>query len=221
MRTDEGFAHYKTVSICDTQPVMAEGVKALLGNTSDLRFLESCDSLGQATALLHCAAPDVLLLDKAVGAQFLRDWLTAWERPGTEKKRTAIVVWGTTVTDLDASRFLQSGVQGVIRKTARPSELISCIRAAAAGQIWVEPETSDRPRRPEGDTFSALTLRERQVLSLVERGFTNKEIGSDLGICTGTVKIHLKHIFGKTGLYGRHELTLTRIRDRAVASLPS
>jgi DNA-binding NarL/FixJ family response regulator len=221
MRTDEGSTSYKTVSICDTQPVMAEGVKALLGHTADLRFLESCDSLDQATAIMRCAAPDVLLLDKAVGARFLLDWLTVWNRPRMERRRTAVVVWGTAVTALDASRFLESGAHGVIRKTARPAELISCIRAVAAGQIWVEPGTSGRTGPSESDAFAELTLRELQVLHLVERGFTNKEIASDLGICAGTVKIHMKHIFGKTGLNGRHELTLTRLRDRTVASLPS
>jgi DNA-binding NarL/FixJ family response regulator len=61
-------------------------------------------------------------------------------------------------------------------------------------------------------------------MELVERGFRNKEIGEALGICTGTVKIHLKHIFEKTGIRGRYGLALSGLRNRndsKVATLAS
>jgi len=67
----------KTVAICDTQPVMAEGVRTLLDGSRDVRFLSSCDSLRQASDLLRAnPPPDVLVLDKAFGIQAILDWLS-------------------------------------------------------------------------------------------------------------------------------------------------
>ena len=66
---------------------------------------------------------------------------------------------------------------------------------------------------------SELTPREQQVLELVEQGFKNKDIATELGIRPGTVKIHLKHIFEKTGVRGRYGLALNGLKDRGVLSL--
>ena len=59
-----------------------------------------------------------------------------------------------------------------------------------------------------------LTSREQQVMGLVEQGFSNKQIALDLGISPGTVKIHVRHIFEKTGVHGRDALALSRFHDR-------
>jgi DNA-binding NarL/FixJ family response regulator len=68
---------------------------------------------------------------------------------------------------------------------------------------------------------SELTSREQQVLELVEQGYKNKEIAVDLGIRPGTVKIHLKHIFEKTGVRGRYGLALNGLKDRGLVSIPA
>jgi DNA-binding NarL/FixJ family response regulator len=70
------------------------------------------------------------------------------------------------------------------------------------------PDQSARTGRP------ALTARELQVVDLVERGMKNKEIASALGIRTGTVKIHVKHIFEKTGIRGRYGLALSGLKEK-------
>jgi DNA-binding NarL/FixJ family response regulator len=64
-----------------------------------------------------------------------------------------------------------------------------------------------------------LTPREQQVLELVEQGLRNKEIARELGIRPGTVKIHLKHIFEKTGVRGRYGLALSGLRDKAAPQM--
>jgi DNA-binding NarL/FixJ family response regulator len=75
--------------------------------------------------------------------------------------------------------------------------------------------------RPERYPRSELTAREHQVLELVEQGFKNKEIAIELGIRPGTVKIHLKHIFEKTGVRGRYGLAISGLKDKGVVSLAS
>jgi DNA-binding NarL/FixJ family response regulator len=67
---------------------------------------------------------------------------------------------------------------------------------------------------------TALTSRELQVMELVERGMKNKDIGSALGIRTGTVKIHLRHIFEKTGIRGRYGLALSGLQAKGLLALP-
>ena len=66
---------------------------------------------------------------------------------------------------------------------------------------------------------SPLTSRELQVMELVERGMKNKDIGFALGIRTGTVKIHLKHIFEKTGIRGRYGLALSGLKEKGLLSM--
>jgi DNA-binding NarL/FixJ family response regulator len=75
--------------------------------------------------------------------------------------------------------------------------------------------------RPERYPRSELTAREQQVLELVEQGFKNKEIAQELGIRPGTVKIHLKHIFEKTGVRGRYGLALNGLKEKGMVSNPA
>src|SRR6478735_8514312 len=95
----------KSVSICDTQPVTAEGVRNLLSGAADLRFLETVDSLKQAADLVRRSDPDVLILDKAFGIQAVLDWLgelrAASGVPGPipAPPKTSFVIWGVSVTE--------------------------------------------------------------------------------------------------------------------------
>ena len=75
--------------------------------------------------------------------------------------------------------------------------------------------------RQERYPRSELTPREQQVLEMVEQGFKNKEIGLELGIRPGTVKIHLKHIFEKTGVRGRYGLAISGLKERGLISMVS
>lgn len=81
-------------------------------------------------------------------------------------------------------------------------------------------ETGTRePARLERTMRSSLTARERQVLELVEQGMRNKEIADVLRIRPGTVKIHMKHIFEKTGVRGRYGLALNGLRQKGLLAL--
>jgi len=121
--------------------------------------------------------------------------------------------------EAEALRFLQSGARGIIRKTADLNSIISCLRTVATGRSWMEDSVFRDSIRAERYPRSELTAREQQVLELVEQGFKNKEIALELGIRPGTVKIHLKHIFEKTGVHGRHGLALNGLRQKGVISL--
>ncbi|SRR5258706_375450 len=204
----------KTVSICDTQPVTAEGVRTLLNGCPDLRFSQSIDSLNQALELERQSPPDVLMIDKAFGIQTILDWLAASAADPQSGSRTAVVVWGVSMSEAEALRFLQAGARGILRKTAGVTAVTACLRAVAAGRSWMEECMFREAGRTDRYPPSELTAREQQVLELVEQGCKNKEIAQELGIRPGTVKIHLKHIFEKTGVRGRYGLALNGWRDR-------
>ena len=209
-----------TVCVCDTQPVTAEGIRTLLAGSPDLVFSHGLDSLGQAAELLQKAPPSVLLMDKAFGMQIILEWLSELRNAaaGDLTARTAIVIWGASVTEAEALRLLQSGARGILRKTAGIPSVLACLRTVAAGRTWMEDSVFRDSGRLERYPRSELTAREQQVLGLVEQGCRNKEIAYELGIRPGTVKIHLKHIFEKTGVRGRYGLALNVLRERGVAT---
>lgn len=206
----------KNVAMCDTQPVTAEGMRLILKECADMRYLGAVDSLANGLELIRQSAPDVLILDKAFGIQGILDWLGAAKavRPETE-----IVVWGVSITEAEALRFLQSGARGILRKSASTSVILACLRSVASGRSWMEDSVFRDTSRPDRYPRGELTPREQQVLELVEQGFKNKEIASELGIRPGTVKIHLKHIFEKTGVRGRYGLALNGLKERGVVPL--
>ena len=70
-------AEIKTVSVCDTQPVTAEGIRTLLNDMSGLRFDQGTDSLARARDILRDSTPSVLMLDKAFGIQIVLEWLAS------------------------------------------------------------------------------------------------------------------------------------------------
>jgi DNA-binding NarL/FixJ family response regulator len=207
----------RTVAVCDTQPVTMEGVKTILGDSPDLKFLGGSESLERAAELIP---PDVLLLDKAFGIQAILDWLLPpADQPEIPhgSRQTEVIIWGVSVSEAEALRFLQAGARGILRKTASLTSILACIRTVASGRSWMEDCVFRDSARLDRYPRSELTVRERQVLELVEQGCKNKEIAQELGIRPGTVKIHLKHIFEKTGIRGRYGLALNGWRERVPA----
>ena len=211
----------KSIAICDTQPVTTEGVRNLLRGITDLKFLTAPESLAQATEVVRKQFPDVLILDKGFGIQAVLDWLGEIQSGNGTPSKTGIVVWGVSVTEAEALRFLQAGARGILRKSAGVQAVVACLRTVAAGRSWMEDCVFRDSTRSDRYPRSELTAREQQVLELVEQGFKNKEIATELGIRPGTVKIHLKHIFEKTGVRGRYGLALNGLRDRGLISVPA
>ncbi len=212
-----------SVWVCDPQPATTEGIRTLLASTPDLNFMEGTQSLTRAIEIAREQGPGILIVDKAFGMQGILDWMTLPPEGETlsEARRMSVIVWGVSVTEAEALRFLQAGARGILRKTASLTTILGCLRTVAAGRSWMEDCVFRDPARIDRYPRSELTAREQQVLELVEQGCKNKEIAQELGIRPGTVKIHLKHIFEKTGIRGRYGLALSSWRDRPPAQLPA
>ena len=209
----------KTVAVCDTQPVSAEGLRALLKANPGLEFCQAGESLSDATEIVRRYHPDVILLDKSFGIQAVLDWIASRR---SEAEPLDAVVWGVSMTEAEALRFLQAGAKGIVRKTSNLLTVFACLRTVAEGSSWMADCVFHDGGRGRLNSRSTLTAREQQVLELVEQGLKNKEIARELGIRPGTVKIHLKHIFEKTGVRGRYGLALSAMREKGtLATVPA
>ena len=144
------------------------------------------------------------------------DWIHDFKLTGATP---AVTVWGVSMTEAETLGLLQAGARGIVRKTAGLASILSCLRTVASGRSWMEDcVLRDSVRRYPR---SELTPREQEVLEMVERGFKNREVALELGIRPGTVKIHLKHIFEKTGVRGRYGLVINGLKERGLVSMVS
>ena len=211
----------KTVSVCETQPLTVKGLVHLLESTEDLTFGSAHATPTEWMLSPNAERTDLLIIDKGLGAQTVLDALSQLPVEHGVAKATvpAVVVWGMSVTEAEALRFLQAGAKGILRKSAEIATVLSCLRAVSIGRNWMQDSVFKESSAPEAQLRSDLTPREHQVMELVEQGYKNREIAQELGIRPGTVKIHLKHIFEKTGVRGRHGLALNGLRQKGVISL--
>lgn len=232
-----------TVLLCESQPLTVEGVRAVLATTTDLRVTGVCENLAVCREISRRQRPDVVLIDKALGMQAVMDWIQDMKlaeqdlerlngsvmsygeglsvAPVASKTRPMpkTLVWGVSMTEAEALRFLQAGARGILRKSTSPANMLNCIRTVVQGRNWMEDAVFREQPREDRHPRSELTPREQQVMELVEHGLKNREIARELGIRPGTVKIHLKHIFEKTGVRGRYGLALTGLRQKGVLSV--
>jgi DNA-binding NarL/FixJ family response regulator len=203
-----------TVLLCDTEPIAMEGLRRLLESADELRVDASETSLLALLDAVRELRPSLVVLDKALGTHALFDWLNTLRRASSPPD---VIVWGVSITAAEALRFLAAGAAGIMRKTSSLNSILHCIRTVVAGGTWMEDDMLRhascelQPNRPP------LTGREMEVMELVSQGLKNREIAASLGICVGTVKIHLKHIFEKTGIHGRYGLAVSAGREKSLA----
>lgn len=211
----------KIVCVCETQPLTVKGLFHLLEATDDLRLGSSHAAPAEWMLSPGADRTDVLIIDKGLGAKVVLDTLQQMRVDETTPNThiPAVVVWGMSITEAEALRFLQVGAKGIIRKSADGQTILACLRAVVQGRSWMQDSVFREAIAPETQMRTDLTPREHQVMELVEQGYKNREIAQELGIRPGTVKIHLKHIFEKTGVRGRHGLALNGLRQKGVISL--
>jgi DNA-binding NarL/FixJ family response regulator len=195
-----------TVYVCESQPIVIEGLTRALESVDDLQLIGSSQSIDQALDGIADLKPKIILFDQTVGNK------AAFELIPKVRVRSVdshTILWVTTVTEVESFRALQSGVRGILKKTLPVSSIIECLRAVGKGNIWIENSISNQVvgflnRR----NLPRLTPREYEIVALICRGMKNKQIADALSITIGTVKVHLMHIFEKTGVKDRFELAL-------------
>jgi two-component system nitrate/nitrite response regulator NarL len=195
-------------------PEALEAAETVLEATADLPLEASLEAALEAELPLpeHL---DAIVIDKGLGFSGVMDLL---QRLTANSHPTPVVVWGAAVSEAEALRLLQAGARGILRRTSESGTLLTCLRAVTTGGTWMEDGIFGSTEKLFNPKRSQLTNRESQVVVLVEKGLRNRDIARQLGIQTGTVKIHLKHIFEKTGVRGRYGLAFTGLQNKGSIS---
>ncbi|HWZ33976.1 MAG TPA: response regulator transcription factor [Bryobacteraceae bacterium] len=195
-----------TVFACESQPIVLEGLAKVLSDCHDLEFVGSASTLSDALEALRQRHPDVLLVDQTPGLKVVFQFISDAK---STSPRCQPVLWVNDLAEIDCFRALQLGARGILKKTLPIPSVIECLRSVGRGNVWIESSLSehmggslDRRSTPR------LTPREKEIVHHVCGGMKNKEIAEALTITPGTVKVHLMHIFEKTGVKDRFELAV-------------
>ena len=188
------------VLIADDHVTVREGLAAMIGRQPDMMIVAEAPNGRDAVDLWRVHRPDVTLLDLRMP---VLDGVGAMIDIRQSEPSARIVVLTTFDTDHEISRAIKAGAKGYLLKDAQREELLDCIRKVHAGQICVPPALVAKLAAAVSN--ESLTGRELNVLTLLARGKSNKEIGVDLHISETTVKSHLRSIFGKLDVISRTE----------------
>lgn len=212
------------VLIVDDHFVVRKGVCALLADAAGVVVAGEATDGREAVEAAKRLEPQVILMDLRLpgldGVAAIQAILA--ERPGVG----IVVLTGTDAEDevLDA---LRAGALGYVAKTSPREDFLAAIRGVAGGEAWLPPRLTARllSRLQPGaaaeagaETAEALTGREREIVALLARGWSNRRIAQELHIAEITVRTHVSHILGKLGVSNRVEAALHAVRS-GIASL--
>jgi DNA-binding NarL/FixJ family response regulator len=204
------------VLLVDDHAVVREGLRTFLELQDGIEVVGEAADGEEAIAQAERLRPDVILMDlvmpklDGVGAmRVLRRTLPA----------SRVIVLTSFAQDDRLMPAVQAGAAGYLLKNVEPKELARAVRAAHVGEAMLDPVVAARlvdaianpPGALGGDT-EHLTRREREVLDLIAKGFSNKRIAFELGIAEKTVKTHVGHLLAKLGVADRTQAALHAVR---------
>lgn len=212
--------------ICDDHKILTDTLRAVVEDDPDIELVaEPVQSPDAAIALLDAGCPDVVLMD----VEF-RGSMSGIEATRRVKERcpTAKVVVMTAHED---ERLLveavEAGASGFLRKTEGVDELLGALKAAAAGELLIDPAALARllplmarereVRREASERLSHLSEREREILGLLSEGLRNDDIARKLTISPQTVQTHVRNILGKLNVHSKLEAVAFAVRHGAFA----
>ena len=194
-----------SVFACEAQPIVLEGLAAVLAGCEDIVLAGTAPGLGDTFAAIRQNPPDIVLVDHSSGLKAVFEFIA-------DVKNTAPncqpVLWVQDLAEVDCFRALRCGARGILKKTLPVTALIDCVRAVSRGDVWIEGSPEQDPQGGERRSAPRLTPREKQIVQQICEGLKNKEVAQALSITPGTVKVHLMHIFEKTGVKDRFELAI-------------
>ena len=199
-----------SVLIADDHPVVRQGLRVLLEVQDDIEVIGEASDGAEAASMAAELRPDVMLLDLKMpgmrGPEVIED-LTARRIP-------ARILVLTSVTDpAAADAAVRAGAAGLLYKDVDPDALVRAIRSVHDGNLLLSAEAAETLIRRGADRgaaggLGALTAREREVLGLISRGRSNREIARALHVSEKTVKAHVSSVLAKLGVQDRTQAAL-------------
>ncbi len=204
------------VLVADDHPILREGLVALINRQPDMKVVAEAGDGCDAVAHFCRLRPDVAVLDLRMPAM---NGIEATIAIRNFDPLARLIILTSFASDEDIYRALQAGARGYLLKDASTDEVVGCIRTVHEGQTCIPPAIASKLAERVGTI--ELTAREREVLALIAKGKTNREIGAILDVTEGTIKVHVNNILNKLGVASRTEAVNLAVRRGLVRIDPS
>ncbi len=200
------------VFLVDDHAVVREGLNYLVNNQTDMVVVGEAAEGNEALIKIPPASPDVVIMDLSMPNG--RDGLPTISDIVHLYPNIKVLVLSMQDNENALFRALKVGASGYILKSSLGHELLMAIRQVYAGQAYLHPNAQKKviehlmsdQSNSDKDTFDLLTEREKEIFSLVAKGYTNKEIGELLSISPRTVETHKSKVMEKLNLSTRRDL---------------
>ncbi len=211
-----------SVLIVDDQELMAEALRVFVDSADDLTCVGIAHDGQRGVEMALSLRPDVVLMDLKLP---LLSGVEATRRILAANGGTAVVAITTMMTEAYLEPAFMSGISGFLLKDSTPQEVIMAVRSAARNSIVLSKAVRDSllararsgvPSRSERASTWSLTPREIDVLTLLARGYDNRELSRALEISEATVKAHMSSLMAKAGVTNRVHLVVRALQDGVV-----
>ena len=198
------------VLLVDDHPLFRQGVAYTLSREPDITVAGEAASGKQALSLARSLVPDVVLLDITMPDG---DGLTTAAQLSQEVPSARVIMLTASEEGDDLVTAMKVGARGYVVKGAGASEVVTAVRAVAAGDAYITPKMAgnlllEMTQKPAENPLDELTERECEVLELLAKGLTNREIGLQLSLAEKTVKHYVTSVLQKLHVRSRVEAAL-------------
>ena len=199
------------ILIVDDHSVVRQGLRLFLALDEELDVVGEAGNGEEALSLTRELKPDVVLMDLLMPVM---GGVAATKAIREQVPDTEVIALTSVLEDEAVIGAMRAGAIGYLLKDTESDELCRAIKAAAAGQVQLSPKAAARLMREVHvpDSPEKLTERETDVLRLLAKGRSNKEIASDLTVGEKTVKTHVSSILSKLGVASRTQAALYAVR---------
>jgi NarL family two-component system response regulator LiaR len=202
------------VLIVDDHSVVREGLQAFLQLQDGLEVVGEAADGEEAIEAASRLQPDVILMDLVMPRL---GGVAAMRRLREEVPEARVIVLTSFLDDDKLLPALRAGAAGYLLKNAEPQDLARAVRAAHAGEALLDPVVAARlvetlAAEDGQQPLDRLTPREREVLVLIGRGFSNKRIANELDLAEKTVKTHVGHVLAKLGVTDRTQAAVVAVQ---------
>jgi two-component system nitrate/nitrite response regulator NarL len=198
-----------TIIIADDHRVFIDGIKALLKDFPEMNVIGEATNGQELCALVKEKKPQLVLTDIQMP---VKDGIEATKEIHKEFPEIKVVALSMMNESIYIKKMLEAGASGYILKTVNKEELVDTIRKVAAGEKYFSPEVTAQlmnnftGKSSHNNPADVLTKREKEILSLIAKGLTDKEIAEKVFLSPLTITTHRKNILSKLGLKNKVEL---------------
>jgi DNA-binding NarL/FixJ family response regulator len=202
------------LALAEDHTIVRWALREALSKADDIEVVGEAGTAAETLAMVQNVKPDVLLLDITLPDKSGFDVLADLRQIDTAPL-VVVLTWHTEPSY--AARAIAAGAHGYVNKAVEPNELLNSIRAVSRGEQVIPPGVEQLLASGDGHPASALTAREAQVMEMLARGMTNREIAEHLDISIKTVDTHRGHVLKKLGLRNNSELTRFAVKHGYVS----